>query len=58
MEDFDEKKYIMNKTEVEDMYEPLTSDDLREMYDKYNLWYSKEGIKEKNNGIGSMDKYI
>ena len=33
------------------------NDDLREMYDKYNLWYTAEDFKEKG-GIKAYDKYI
>jgi hypothetical protein len=48
----------MNKTEVEQMFEALTNNDLREMYDKYNIWYSRKDIEEKSSSIRSMDKYV
>ena len=39
-------------------YETLKNDDLREMYDKYNIWYTKKQLEDKSNMIRTYDKYI
>jgi hypothetical protein len=52
------EKYVMNTTEVGETYDALMNEDLREMYDKYNVWYSKKDFKEKGESIKAYDKYI
>ena len=37
-----EEKYNMTKEQLKDMYNVLTNHHLREVYDKYNVWYNYE----------------
>jgi hypothetical protein len=54
-----EEKYNMTKEQLKDMYNVLTNHHLREVYDKYNVWYNYDDfVKQKGKNIPTLEKYM
>ena len=49
--------YTLTEQEVLDAYNVLTHFQLKEMYDKHNVYYSEADFKAKGKSISNMDKY-
>ena len=50
--------FTMTEQEIKDSFNVLTNQQLREAYDKHNIFYSEEDfLKKKGKSISTIEKY-
>ena len=53
------RNFTMTREEVSDSFNVLTNHQLREMYDKHNMYFTEKDFKDKKrNTISSIEKYM
>ena len=51
--------YTMTEQEIKDSFNVLTNHQLKEAYDKHNLFYSEDDfLKKKQKSISTIEKYM